>query len=113
MSFKTLKYMTHEGKNYAPGEIIPGAANFPNLLALIDAHYIGHVSEEEELQVFVSRKDLSRIKEEMKAEIKEEVMKEIMDSLQSKSDPEIPIGEADKDVMELQRGPKHNTKGRG
>lgn len=39
--------MMCQGKNYAPGEIMPDAASFPNLKELIDWRYIGYATEDE------------------------------------------------------------------
>jgi hypothetical protein len=41
--FKALQHLTVGEKEYAPGEPIPGAANFPNLKELIDFRYIGYI----------------------------------------------------------------------
>jgi hypothetical protein len=45
--FAARKYMLHEGNEYAPGEVMPGAASFPNLKELIDWRYIGYATEKE------------------------------------------------------------------
>lgn len=45
--FKALQHLTCEGKDYAPGEILPGASSFPNLKELIEWRYIGYPTIEE------------------------------------------------------------------
>jgi hypothetical protein len=47
MLFKALKYITCQGKEYAPGEIIPGAASFINLKEMIQYDFIGYATEQE------------------------------------------------------------------
>lgn len=47
MLFKALKHITCEGKEHAPGDIIPGATSFPNLREMIDWRYIGYATEDE------------------------------------------------------------------
>lgn len=47
MLFKALQHITCQGKEYAPGEIIPGATSFPNLKEMIEWRYIGYATEEE------------------------------------------------------------------
>lgn len=45
MLFKALQENTYNGKTYAPGEIIPGAATFPNLKELLEHRLIGYAEE--------------------------------------------------------------------
>lgn len=45
--FKALQHLSCQGKEYAPGEIIPGAASFPNWKELLEWRYIGYASEDE------------------------------------------------------------------
>jgi hypothetical protein len=47
MSFKALKHITCLGINYAPGDIVPGAASFINLKEMIDWRFLGYATEEE------------------------------------------------------------------
>lgn len=47
MLFKALKHITCQGIDYAPGEIVPGAASFLNLKEMIEWRYIGYATEEE------------------------------------------------------------------
>lgn len=45
MSFKALQYIKCAGEKYAPGDIIPGAASFPNLKEMIEHRYIGYAED--------------------------------------------------------------------
>jgi hypothetical protein len=47
MSFKALKHITCIGIDYAPGDIVPGAASFINLKEMIDWRFLGYATEEE------------------------------------------------------------------
>ena len=47
MLFKALKHITCEGKEYAPGDIVPGATSFKNLREMIEWRYLGYATEEE------------------------------------------------------------------
>ncbi|MBU2701175.1 sorbitol-specific phosphotransferase system component IIBC [Sporomusaceae bacterium BoRhaA] len=47
MLFKALKHITCQGKDYAPGDIVPGAASFINLHEMIEYRFLTYATEEE------------------------------------------------------------------
>ena len=45
MAYRALIPLKANGKEYAPGDVVPGASNFPNIKDLVTARYLEIVED--------------------------------------------------------------------
>jgi len=75
-SFKALQHITCQGKEYGPGEIIPGATSFQNLKEMIEWRYIGYASETEIKTWQAQQDELAELEKQQAQQVAEEQAKQ-------------------------------------
>jgi hypothetical protein len=91
--FKALKHLTCEGKEYAPGEVMPGAVSFPNWRELLEWRYIGYATDDEikayETKIIAEKKEVEEAAkkvtdEKVKADAAVKAVKEVEEAAKNK-----------------------------